>query len=174
MQLKGSNTEKNILAAFGEEAGACCRYSIFAQQAREEGNEEIAVLFEKMEQEEKGHARAWYKLFHGGFGSSRENLHKAAHSENEEWKKSYPLYAQQAREEGFEELAVMFERIASIEYAHERRFLEEVLKLENGEEQPSAQSQEEQAAFYCLFCGHMEKEKPLICPVCKAENSFSD
>lgn len=174
MELRGSKTEQNIKAAFTGEAVARGRYSAFAQGARDEGNEEVAQLFESMSENEKEHAKLWYRIFHGGYGAYLDNLQTAADNENFEWKSMYPDFAKKAREEGFEDIAILFDRIAAIEYDHERRFTEMLIKLTSdgaNAEKGVAKLQEEDK-FYCMFCGNISNEKLAICPVCGGKDSL--
>lgn len=173
--LTGTKSKKNVLTAFALESQARNKYAFFADKAREEGREDIAALFERMARNEKEHARIWYSILMGGIAKSEENLKNAAHSENIEWKSLYPGFAREAREEGLEELAVMFEKIASIEYDHERRFMEAVLKMQGNAASGAEEVNREEKAgeFYCIFCGHMSSIQVDRCPTCGAKDSFS-
>ncbi len=129
MDIRGTKSEKNVIDAFSNESQAINRYHYFAKKAGEEGLADIAKLFLRMAENEQEHARIWYKILNGELGDTVSNLKHASKSENGEWKTVYPQYAKEAREEGFETLAAMFDRIAAIEYDHERQFDEAVLKL---------------------------------------------
>lgn len=166
---------KNIEKSLETESLALLKYLIYADIAREEGHEEIAVLFEKMAQNEREHAKIWYKLLHDGCGNTEENLKSAASGENYEWKNTYPDYAQQARKEGFDTIAVLFERIASIESDHERRFFEAYDRLINHEKPIiGADAAPAVTEYYCLFCGQSADSLLPVCPTCNARDSFTD
>ena len=121
MELKGSRTEKNLMAAFAGESQARNKYTYFASVAKKEGYEQIAEIFQKTADNEKEHAKLWFKAL-GGIGNTAENLVSAANGENEEWTEMYPEFARVAREEGFVALALQFEAVAKIEKEHEERY----------------------------------------------------
>lgn len=179
MDFKGTKSEENIKSAFAGESQARNRYTYFAAQARAEGNKEIAELFDKMAENEMTHAKIWFKLMNNGLGNSVENLQAAANGENYEWQEMYPDFAEQAREDGFEELAVMFERVAAIESDHERRFLEAYIKLqkEQGHKLDTTNLQEvsktkPEITYRCMFCGAVSENRLDVCPVCEAIGAF--
>lgn len=172
---EGTKSRKNLLTAFALESQARAKYILFADKAREEGREDIAALFERMARNEKEHGKIWYSTLMGGIAGSEENLQDAAHSENAEWKSLYPGFARDARDEGLEELAALFEKIASIEYDHERRFVEAVLKMRGAGEAEAADRTEKKGKMYCIFCGYTSSIKGLaVCPMCGAKDSFSE
>ena len=122
MDLKGSKTEKNLEAAFAGESQARNKYTYFASKAKKDGYEQIAEIFTETANNEKEHAKLWYKLLAGGIGSTEENLLSAAEGENYEWTEMYAQFAKEAREEGFNDIAYQFEAVAAIEKAHEERY----------------------------------------------------
>ncbi|MGL4791052.1 MAG: rubrerythrin family protein, partial [Anaerotignaceae bacterium] len=145
-------------------------YNIYAEIAEEEGNKEISELFQQMARNEREHAKIWYKILNNGFDTTLENLKTSVEGENDEWKNMYPQFAQEAREEGLEDLASMFDRIASIEYSHDRMFTEKILNF--GKEPVSVIEGEEEENLYCIFCGYMATAPIKVCPVCGATESF--
>lgn len=178
MNIKGSQTEKNILASLQGESMARNKYIYYAIQARNEGLEETAHFFEKMAENELAHGKIWFKLLHDGFGTTEKNLMEAASGESFEWTKMYPSFAEKAREEGFEMIATMFERIAAIEKDHDRQFLAELGRLKAGN-QPKVEEEVELvqvAAHRCQFCGYVHEDStgpvPTVCPVCEAINAW--
>lgn len=173
MNLAGTKSEQNIRTAFAGESQARSRYSFFAAKAREEGRDDIAELFDRMADNERQHAKVWYTLLAGSIGDSRANLESAAKTENEEWKSVYPAFAREARAEGFEDIAVLFERIASIESDHERRFMEAVLNLDGKNVRSVPSQNHSEPCYYCFFCGFASSEPLPVCPVCSAEKSFT-
>lgn len=170
--IKNTKTEQNILAAFAGEAQARARYLFAEEQARAEGNTEIAELFARMAQNETAHARLWFKLSHDGLGTSEQNLRESANGESYEWSSMYPAFAKTAREEGLENIAQMFEKVAAIEKNHEQTFLQAFAKLK-GETQAVP---EKQAVHRnrCIFCGALFENRPDACPVCGAIGSYED
>lgn len=183
MELKGSKTEQNIKASLQGESLARNKYIYYAIQARNEGLEETARFFEKMSENELAHGKIWFKLLNGGFGTTEKNLIESSMGENMEWSSMYPGFAKVAREEGFEEIAVMFERIAAIEKDHDRQFLAELGRLKAADN-PSAKAEAESEeveqvavkAYRCQFCGHVHEDEdgkaPVVCPVCEAINAW--
>ena len=131
-ELKGSKTEKNLMEAFAGESMARNKYSYFASKARKDGYVQIAELFEETAANEKEHAKIWYKLLHDGIGSTVENLKAAAEGENYEWTDMYATFAKEAREEGFDTIADLFEGVAAIEKEHEERYLKLLQNIEEG------------------------------------------
>lgn len=178
MNLKGTQSEKNIRAALTGESLARNKYTYYAIQARSEGNEEIAELFEKMAKNEMTHAKIWFTMLNDGLGTIEKNLQDAAAGENSEWKNMYPAFAATAREEGLEELASMFEKVAEIENDHERRFLKALIsykkKIQNIYTEESASQKEPIAGYRCMFCGATFEYRPDVCNVCGAIGSFED
>ena len=176
MELKGTQTEKNILTAFAGESQARNRYTYFASQAKKEGYEQIAAIFEETANQEKEHAKRLFKLLEGGeveiqaafpagkIGTTAENLAAAAGGENYEWTDMYPSFAKTAREEGFEEIAKIFEAIAVSEKQHERRYLALLNNIKNG----TVFKKEAPVKWHCRNCGYIHEgvEAPEVCPSC--------
>ncbi len=181
MELKGSRTEENLLAAFSGESMARNKYLFFAEKAEQEGHPEVAELFNKMAQNEGMHGRLLYQRLKG-IGSSAANLMEAMQGEYGEWTNMYPSFAKVAREEGFEEVAVLFDSIAKIERDHEFRFLSALSQLNGGKAAPAASAaptaEEKQtevvtvSGYRCMFCGATYEERPDVCGVCQALGSF--
>ena len=163
MELKGSRTEQNLMAAFAGESQARNKYSYFASQARKEGYEQIAAIFEETANNEKEHAKLWFKAL-GGIGNTAENLVAAANGENEEWTEMYPEFARVAREEGFIALALQFEAVAKIEKEHEERYRKLLENVETAQVFAKAGI----TVWVCRNCGHihMAETAPKVCPVC--------
>lgn len=159
----GTKTEKNLMEAFAGESQARNKYKYFAQKAALEGYEQISAIFMETSEQESQHAKMWYQEFHG-IGDTMENLETAAQGENDEWTDMYQRMAREAREEGFEELAVKFERVAAVEKAHEARYRKLLERLKNGEV-----FKEAGAVFWmCRQCGHLHFDinAPEVCPTC--------
>lgn len=169
MQLKGSKTETNLQAAFAGESQARNKYSWFASKARKDGFEQIAQIFEETANNEKEHAKIWFKLL-DGIGSTAENLKHAAEGENFEWIDMYAGFAKTAREEGFGDIARLFEGVARIEKEHEQRY-RALLANVNGN---LVFSRDGDAVWHCLNCGHIEigKAAPDMCPVCDHPKAY--
>ena len=169
MELKGSRTEQNLWAAFAGESQARNKYSYFASKAQKEGYEQIAALFETTANNEKEHAKMWFKELNG-IGSTAENLKAAAEGENYEWTDMYDGFAKVAEEEGFTELAAKFRAVAAIEKAHEERYL----KLLNNGERQAVFAKSEETMWECRNCGHLVigKKAPEVCPVCAHPQSY--
>ena len=165
----GTQTEKNLEAAFAGESQARNKYTYFASVAKKEGYEQISALFLKTADNEKEHAKMWFKEFHG-IGTPEENLADAAAGENEEWTSMYKRMAQEAREEGFEELAVKFEGVALIEEAHEKRYLKLLETLKAG----NTFKGDAPLGWKCNNCGyiHTGDEAPEECPVCAHPRAY--
>ncbi len=169
MELKGSKTEKNLLAAFAGESQARGKYTYFASVAKKEGYEQIASIFLETAENEKEHAKLWFKAL-GMLGGTAQNLLHAAEGENYEWTDMYETFAREAEEEGFLQLAVQFRGVAKIEKAHEERYR---ALLENVEMQKVFEKGD-QTMWECRNCGHlvMGKKAPLVCPVCAHPQSY--
>ena len=169
MDLKGSKTEKNLLAAFAGESQARHTYTYFASAAKKEGFEQIAAIFLHTADNEKEHAKMWLKAL-GGIGDTKTNLAAAADGENYEWTDMYESFAKDADEEGFTELAAKFRAVGAIEKAHEERYR---ALLKNVEMQQVFEKSE-MAMWECRNCGHlvMGKKAPQVCPVCNHPQSF--
>lgn len=170
MDIKGTKTEENLLKAFQGESCARAKYLYFSEQAQKENRSEVSELFEKMAVNETAHARIWFRYLNG-MGKSEENLETAMKGEAMESSDMYPSFAKQAREEGLEELAELFERVAEIEHQHEIRFRKELLRM-LGEEMKVAPSKKEELVCICSQCGYQQTaakgEPPYACPVCGA------
>ena len=132
MELKGSKTEANLQAAFAGESMATNKYTYFASKAKKDGYQQIAAIFEETAANEREHAKMWYKLINGGIDSTLENLGHAAEGENYEWTDMYSEFAKVAREEGFEQIAALFEGVAAIEKEHEERYRRLITNIEQG------------------------------------------
>ena len=169
MELKGSKTEKNLMAAFSGESEARNKYTYFASVAKKEGYEQIAAIFQKTADNEKEHAKLWFKAL-GALGKTAENLAAAAAGENYEWTDMYATFAKEAEEEGFHDLANQFRKVAEIEKSHEERYR---ALLSNVEMQKVFEKSEE-TMWECRNCGHlvMGKKAPEICPVCNHPKAY--
>mgnify|MGYP003196667676 FL=1 len=171
MELKGSRTEANLKAAFAGESEARNKYTYFASVAKKEGYEQIAALFQETADNEKEHAKMWFKLLQGGqIKSTAENLKDAAAGENYEWTDMYAGFAKVAKEEGFDRIAYLFEEVGKIEKEHEARYL----KLLDNVENELVFSKDGDKIWKCRNCGHIciGKEAPKVCPVCEHPQSF--
>ena len=171
MNIKGTKTEANLWAAFAGESQARNKYSYYASKAKKDGYEQIAALFEETAANEKEHAKIWFKLLHGGsVPSTIENLKDAAAGENFEWTDMYAGYAVTAREEGLEDIAVLFEEVAKIEREHEERYLKLLANIEGG----IVFSRDGDMIWKCRNCGHIVvgKNAPNVCPVCSHPQSY--
>ena len=171
MKLKGSKTEKNLMTAFAGESQARNKYTYFASKAKKDGYEQIAAIFEETANNEKEHAKMWFKELNGGaVPSTPENLKAAAEGENYEWTDMYAEFAKTAREEGFEEIAKKFEGVAAIEKAHEERYR----KLLKNIEDKKVFSSDGDAIWVCRNCGHIVigKNAPETCPVCAHPQAY--
>ena len=169
MELKGSKTEKNIMAAFAGESQARNKYTYFASVAKKEGYEQIAAIFEATANNEKEHAKLWFKEL-GELGTTAQNLLAAAEGENYEWTDMYDTFAKEAEEEGFKKIAAKFRMVAAIEKTHEERYR----KLLSNVEMQQVFEKAEETIWECRNCGHlvMGKKAPEVCPVCVHPKSF--
>ena len=169
MELKGSKTEKNLMAAFAGESQARNKYSYYASKARKDGYVQIANLFEETANNEKEHAKMWFKLFHG-IGSTEENLLDAAEGENYEWTDMYATFAKEAREEGFDHIADLFEGVAAIEKEHEERYRKLLANVKG----KLVFSRDGDCVWQCSNCGHIVvgKAAPEVCPVCAHPQAY--
>ena len=171
MELKGSKTEQNLMAAFAGESQARNKYTYYASKAKKEGYEQIAALFEETANNEKEHAKLWFKELHGGeVPTTAENLLDAAEGENYEWTDMYAEFAKTAREEGFTRIALLFEGVAKIEKEHEERY-RKLLENVNNE---MVFSKDGEKVWVCRNCGHVHvgKEAPKACPVCAHPQAY--
>ena len=171
MELKGSKTEQNLMKAFAGESQARNKYTYFASKAKKDGYEQIAAIFEETANNEKEHAKMWYKELNGGeVKDTISNLKEAADGENYEWTDMYEEFARVAEEEGFKALANKFRMVASIEKHHEERFR----KLLKNIDDEVVFSKEEDKIWICRNCGHIVigKSAPKVCPVCAHPQSY--
>lgn len=170
-ELKGTKTEANLRTAFAGESEARNKYTYYASKAKKDGYVQIAELFEETANNEKEHAKLWFKLLHGGaIADTMENLKDGANGENYEWTEMYPTFAKEAREEGFDNIARMFEGVAAIEKEHEQRYK----KLLENIEGDLVFSKDGDAVWQCINCGHVcvGKKAPQVCPVCAHPQSY--
>ena len=169
-ELKGSKTEKNLQEAFAGESMARNKYTFFASKAKKDGYVQISKIFEETAANEKEHAELWYKLLNGGIGTTAENLEIAAQGENYEWTDMYDKFAKEAREEGFDHIADLFEGVAKIEKEHEERYRKLLSNIENG----LVFSREGDMVWQCSNCGHIVigKQAPEVCPVCAHPQAY--
>ncbi len=170
MDLKGTKTAANLEAAFAGESQARNKYTYYASKARKDGYTQIAELFEETANNEKEHAKLWFKLLHGGIPSTEENLADAAAGENYEWTDMYATFAEEAREEGFTDIAALFEGVAAIEKAHEERYRRLLANIEGG----LVFSRDGESIWECGNCGHLHigKAAPEECPVCAHPKAY--
>ena len=169
MELKGSKTEKNLMTAFAGESQARNKYTYFASVAKKEGYEQIAAIFLETAENEKEHAKLWFKAL-GELGNTAQNLLAAAEGENYEWTDMYDTFAKEAEEEGFTKLAYQFRAVAAIEKSHEERYR----KLLANVEMQQVFEKAEETMWICRNCGHlvMGKKAPAACPVCAHPQSY--
>ena len=169
MELKGTKTEQNLMTAFAGESQARNKYTYFASVAKKEGYEQISALFAKTADNEKEHAKMWFKLL-GGLGNTAQNLAEAAAGENYEWTDMYATFAKEADEEGFHDIAEKFRAVAEIEKSHEERYR----KLLANVEMQKVFEKGEMTMWECRNCGHlvMGLKAPAACPVCAHPQSY--
>ena len=169
--LKGTKTEKNLMDAFAGESMARNKYTYFASKARKDGYEQIAAIFEETANNEKEHAKLWFKLLNGGeISDTMDNLRAAAEGENYEWTDMYAKMAEEAEAEGFNDIAHRFRAVAAIEKHHEERYRRLLQNIEEG----IVFSREGDTVWMCRNCGHLHigKKAPEVCPVCHHKRSF--
>ena len=168
-EIKGTKTEQNLLAAFAGESQARNKYTYFASKAKKDGYVQIGNIFQETADNEKEHAKIWYKILHG-IGDTAENLNTAADGEEYEWKEMYPSFAATAKEEGFDDIARLFSRVAEIEKEHEERYR----KLLKNIKDEVVFSKDGDVIWQCSNCGHIVvgKKAPEICPVCSHPQSY--
>jgi len=169
--LNGTKTEKNLMEAFAGESMATNKYTYFAGKAKKEGFEQIAGIFMETAGNEREHAKLWFKLLHGGtVPGTAENLKAAAAGENEEWTDMYARMAKEAKEEGFDKIAFLFDSVAQIEKEHEERYLKLLSSVENNE----VFSKKEKMVWICRNCGHLVDavKAPELCPVCDHPQAY--
>ena len=171
MELKGSKTEQNLMTAFAGESQARNKYTYYASKARKDGYEQIAAIFEETANNEKEHAKMWFKELHGGeVPTTLDNLKDAAAGENFEWTDMYKGFAEVAREEGFDHIAFLFEEVAKIEKEHENRYKKLISNIEKG----LVFSNDGDTIWICRNCGHVVigSKAPDVCPVCAHPKSY--
>ena len=171
MELKGTKTEANLMAAFAGESQARNKYDYYASQAKKDGYVQIASLFEETAKNEKEHAKIWFKLLKGGkVPETTVNLKDAADGENYEWTDMYATFAKEAREEGFESIAVLFDRVGAIEKEHEERYRKLLANIKDG----IVFSRDGDKIWQCSNCGHIVvgKQAPQVCPVCAHPQAY--
>ena len=170
MNLKGSKTEANLMAAFAGESQAYTKYGYYASKAKKDGYVQIADLFEETAKNEKEHAKLWFKLLHDGMPETTANLADAAAGENYEWTDMYAGFAKTAREEGFDYIADLMEGVAKIEKEHEERYRKLLANIEGG----LVFSRDEEMIWQCGNCGHLVigKKAPEVCPVCAHPQAY--
>ncbi|MBO5478867.1 MAG: rubrerythrin family protein [Clostridia bacterium] len=170
-ELKGSKTEKNLMEAFAGESQARNKYTYYASKAKKEGYEQLAAIFLETAENEKEHAKIWFKLLHGGeVPTTTENLKDAADGENYEWTDMYDRMAKEAKEEGFDHIAFLFEQVGKIEKEHEERYR----KLLDNVENELVFSKDGDRIWKCRNCGHIVigKKAPEVCPVCNHPKAY--
>ncbi len=170
MELKGSKTEKNLMTAFAGESQARNKYTYYASKARSEGYNQIAQIFEETANNEKEHAKIWFKLLHDGMPDTMTNLEDAAAGEQYEWTDMYATMAKEAQEEGFTRIAFLFEGVGKIEKEHEARYRELAARIKNGE----VFVRETQQVWVCSNCGHIHvgTHAPEKCPICDHPKAY--
>ena len=169
--LKGSRTERNLMEAFAGESQARNKYTYFASKAKKDGYEQVAAIFEETAGNEKEHAKIWFKLLCGGeVPPTAENLKAAAAGENSEWTEMYKRMADEAKEEGFNDIAALFASVANIEKEHEERYLKLLKNIEDN----SVFAKREKSFWICRNCGHIADSvnAPAICPVCSHPQAY--
>ena len=168
--LKGSKTEANLQTAFAGESMARNKYTYFASKAKKDGYVQIAKIFEETANNEKEHAKIWFKLLNGGIDDTAANLKAAAEGENYEWTDMYATFAKEAREEGFDHIAELFEGVAAIEKEHEERYKALCKNIEEGK----VFNREGKKAWICRNCGHVHvgNDAPKVCPVCAHPQAY--
>ena len=168
--LKGSKTEANLQTAFAGESMAHTKYLYFASKAKKDGYVQISKIFEETAGNEKEHAKIWFKLLNDGIGSTPDNLKAAAEGENYEWTDMYATFAKEARAQGFDDIAFLFEQVGAIEKEHEARYLKLLSNVEN----KIVFSRDGDCIWKCSNCGHIVvgKEAPEVCPVCAHPQAY--
>ena len=169
-EIKGTKTEKNLNAAFSGESQARVKYQFYASKAKKEGYEQIAAIFQETSDNEKEHAKIWYKLLHDGVADTMTNLKDAADGENYEYTDMYAKFAAEAREEGFNEIAELFEKVGEIEKHHEERYRKFMENIEEG----MVFKGDRVTVWKCRNCGyiHIGDSAPEVCPVCNHPQSY--
>lgn len=170
MELKGSKTEMNLLAAFAGESQASIKYQYYGDKARKDGYEQYGAIFDETSHNEKEHAEIWFKQLNSGMPGTVENLKDAIAGEHYEWSEMYKGFAKTARDEGFDEIAFLFESVAKIENEHEKRYLTLMENVSNN----TVFDADENTVWICRNCGHLHKGKtpPLVCPTCAHPQAY--
>lgn len=168
--LKGTKTEENLMTAFSGECMARTKYDYYASKARKDGYEQIAQIFAETADNEKEHAKIWFRLLHDGIGDTLTNLQDAANGEHFEWTDMYKTFAEEADKEGFASIAELFRKVAAIEKSHEERYARLAVNIEKNE----VFTKGVQVVWVCLNCGHIVvgESAPQVCPVCAHPRSF--
>lgn len=169
-ELKGTKTEANLQAAFAGESQARNKYTYYASKAKKEGYEQISALFLETANNEKEHAKIWFKLLHDGIQDTATNLEDAAAGENYEWTDMYAQFAKEAKEEGFDKIAYLFEAVGAIEKEHEERYLALLKNVEEG----TVFAKGDVVVWQCANCGHIHvgTSAPQVCPVCDHPQAY--
>ncbi len=169
-KLKGTKTEANLMTAFAGESQARNKYTYYASKAKKDGYEQIASLFLETANNEKEHAKIWFKLLHDGIADTAANLEDAADGENYEWTDMYATFAKEAREEGFDDIAFLFEGVAKIEKEHEERYRALLKNVKEG----LVFSKDGEQIWQCANCGHIVvgKRAPEVCPICAHPQAY--
>ncbi len=173
MELKGSKTEQNLMTAFAGESQARNKYTYYASKAKKDGYEQLAAIFLETAENEKEHAKLWFKELHGGeIPTTEENLQDAANGENYEWTEMYKEFAETAKEEGFTRIAYLFEQVGAIEKEHEKRYLQLLQNIKDDR----VFHKDGEKIWVCRNCGHVYTGKDAleVCPVCKHPQSFME
>lgn len=170
MELKGSKTEKNLMAAFAGESQAHTKYQYYASKAKKDGYVQISKIFEETARNEKEHAKIWFKLLHDGMPDTVTNLDDAANGENYEWTDMYAGFAADARAEGFDHIAYLFEEVGKIEKEHEERYRKLIANIKGG----LVFSRDGEKIWQCSNCGHIMigTDAPEVCPVCAHPQAY--
>ncbi len=169
--LKGTKTEKNLMEAFAGESMARNKYTYYASKAKKDGYVQVSKFFEETAHNEQEHAKIWFKLLHGGVvGSTMDNLKDAASGENYEWTDMYAKFAKEAKEEGLDHIAKLFEEVGKVEKHHEERYRKLLENLESGD----VFKRSETKKWECMNCGHIHEgdEAPIVCPVCSHPRAY--
>jgi rubrerythrin len=169
--LNGTKTQANLMTAFAGESQARNKYTYYASKAKKDGFEQIAKIFQETADNEKAHAEIWFKILHGGeIADTATNLEDAAAGENYEWTDMYATFAKEAKEEGFDDIAYLFDEVAKIEKEHEERYRKLLANVEGG----LVFSRDDDKIWICSNCGHIVigKEAPNTCPVCKHPKAY--
>ena len=168
--LKGTKTEANLMTAFAGESQAHTKYQYYASKAKKDGYVQMAAIFEETSANEKEHAKIWFKLLHDGIPSTMDNLADAAAGENYEWTDMYATFAKEAREEGVDHIAFLFDQVGKIEKEHEERYRKLLANIEGG----LVFSRDGDMVWQCSNCGHIHigQQAPEICPVCAHPQAY--